>query len=916
MNPFDSYSNPFDSYMAKPQVLNNKAMPPNSNASSSTKMKQEQEEEPIFVATGVKFHPPAPICNVMTRNLSLVIALKNGHVIWFNLQDSKDRDDIEIASNREITKLFLDPSSNHLLCGVGDETYYVHKSTKKPKLMKWKGIESVAWERKGTTNDLICNLLVGSHSGHVYEATLDATQTLLGLKSAEKYKQLYSLGTEPVTGLEYQQFPGAEEKYFVMATDSTTVSPSKRIHQFVWGPSFEANFSNLSKTKVLPGLFPRTSLSIYGKKGQPMDYFALLSAPGIFHGSLSFVSGENVIGDDTDILKHPNDDPAVAIALTEFHFFILQETRITAVSRITKEAIWEHTFPEKMLGMTSDVNTGITFAYSARQLYEIETIDEDREVWRQYLSIEKFDLAEQFAKTLANKEHVWSKRADYHFNKAQYDLAAQCYSKANRAFDEITLKFINLNKMDALRVYLKAKLETLSHRDSTQFTLICTWLLEMYLVKLVDLAHSGGDSSAAREDFYQFLEEQQAHLDTKTTFRLISSYGRVEDLLFYADLKKEYEKLIQYHLQHGIWKEALVILQKQQDPRLFYKHGDVLMEKVPVETVNYLIKNFQIYETRLLIPCFLHYERCLNGATSSFTEHQVLRYLKFVVSEKKEQDPVVHNYLLYLYVQGDEGPLLNYLKQKVSYYDLQYALRLCTEHKKQMACVIIYSKMKLYEDAISHALSIGNLDLAKQIAEMPTDEDVRNSEELRKKLWLQIAKRVVEEEKQHLQGMGSQATLATTFLQDCTVLKIEDILPFFPDFEYIDDFKDVICKQLTEYNLSLVALQEEIAEASDNADFLREDIGKVRENYVVIDANQKCEECKYPLLTRPFLIFPCGHGFHHTCANETSLPPSAVSECVLCNSFAVAQLDSPFVDPLKIEDSDWSVPINERKELI
>jgi hypothetical protein len=49
------------------------------------------------------------------------------------------------------------------------------------------------------------------------------------------------------------------------------------------------------------------------------------------------VGGENVIGDDTDILPHPNGEQAVAIALTEFHFFILQESRITAVSRITKE---------------------------------------------------------------------------------------------------------------------------------------------------------------------------------------------------------------------------------------------------------------------------------------------------------------------------------------------------------------------------------------------------------------------------------------------------------------------------------------------------------------------------------------------------------------------------------------------------
>lgn len=67
---------------------------------------------------------------------------------------------------------------------------------------------------------------------------------------------------------------------------------------------------------------------------------------------------------------------------------------------------------------------------------------------------------------------------------------------------------------------------------------------------------------------------------------------------------------------------------------------------------------------------------------------------------------------------------------------------------------------------------------------MPSEDDKSTTaecEELRKKLWLQIAKRVVEEEK-HI-------STATAFLQDCNVLKIEDILPFFPNFEYIDDFK-------------------------------------------------------------------------------------------------------------------------------
>jgi len=40
------------------------------------------------------------------------------------------------------------------------------------------------------------------------------------------------------------------------------------------------------------------------------------------------------------------------------------------------------------------------------------------------------------------------------------------------------------------------------------------------------------------------------------------------------------------------------------------------------------------------------------------------------------------------------------------FYDLQYALRLCTEHGKVQACIHIYSAMGLYEDAVELALKV------------------------------------------------------------------------------------------------------------------------------------------------------------------------------------------------------------------
>lgn len=52
---------------------------------------------------------------------------------------------------------------------------------------------------------------------------------------------------------------------------------------------------------------------------------------------------------------------------------------------------------------------------------------------------------------------------------------------------------------------------------------------------------------------------------------------------------------------------------------------------------------------------------------------------------------------------------------------------------------------------------------------------------LRKKLWLSIAKHVIQENK--------DTKGALEFLKQSNLLKIEDILPFFPDFVLIDDFK-------------------------------------------------------------------------------------------------------------------------------
>lgn len=69
-----------------------------------------------------------------------------------------------------------------------------------------------------------------------------------------------------------------------------------------------------------------------------------------------------------------------------------------------------------------------------------------------------------------------------------------------------------------------------------------------------------------------------------------------------------------------------------------------------------------------------------------------------------------------------------------------------------------------------------DLELARINADKPEDDEL-----LRKKLWLNIAKHIVQENK--------DIKSALEFLKQSNLLKIEDILPFFPDFVLIDDFK-------------------------------------------------------------------------------------------------------------------------------
>ncbi len=123
--------------------------------------------------------------------------------------------------------------------------------------------------------------------------------------------------------------------------------------------------------------------------------------------------------------------------------------------------------------------------------------------------------------------------------------------------------------------------------------------------------------------------------------------------------------------------------------------------------------------------------------------NQAIRYLEWCVADRGSNvDPAILNYLVSLYAKlPDDSALMTFLQRQgdTPLYDRKYALRLCIQEGKKRACVIIYSSMHLYAEAVELALTV-DLELAMEHA-MPEDS------ELRKKLWLRIARHVVKEER-------------------------------------------------------------------------------------------------------------------------------------------------------------------------
>ncbi|KAF5016552.1 hypothetical protein F66182_11733, partial [Fusarium sp. NRRL 66182] len=232
------------------------------------------------------------------------------------------------------------------------------------------------------------------------------------------------------------------------------------------------------------------------------------------------------------------------------------------------------------------------------------------------------------------------------------------------------------------------------------------------------------------------------------------------------------------------------MLQKQTDAEVFYKYSTVLMVHAAVGLVDIMIRQTHLDPERL-IPAMLSYN---NTVKPALNQNQAVRYLNFIIANHPHPAAAVHNTLISIHASSpspNEAALLSYLESQASDsppYDADFALRLCIQYERVQSCIYIYSSMGQYQQAVELALKYDDIEFAAIVADRPEGND-----KLRKKLWLLVAEKKIRQP-------GTGIKDAIEFLRRCELLRIEDMIPFFPDFVVIDDFKDEICKALEEYS--------------------------------------------------------------------------------------------------------------------
>ncbi|XP_055616898.1 vacuolar protein sorting-associated protein 18 homolog [Toxorhynchites rutilus septentrionalis] len=903
--------------------------PANQPQSSGYVSVRLKKEAPIFAKQKMNLNLPAGILFLSVQNDWVIILMTNLTILRMNIKQPDRFTEVPIdkyVGGLKPTNLFLDHLGAHLLVtfapkspGFTPEVLYLQRNSFKPKFiskLKDQDITAVAFNYSNQSESMTGPILLGTSKGTIWEVDvgIDGGDKLV----QQNIRQVFDVGTggesRPITGIEFHMRQDQKNIHCIILV--LTLDRIYTFHETIRQAESKMTYGQLQKVFNSYLNIPE-QLNDFGHVVSKLHYsrlefnyeedfpksFGCLTEDGINYQEIDPKMDTPKFVVQKELLPYPTQEDTqlpsensykmvtksnvpVSFVLTDFHAILLYPDHVTAISLLNYQIVYEEYFVEqygRLTNVVKDVRSNVTYVYSNKMIFRYKITNEQRNAWRLYADRQKFDLALQYCNdNPAHRDIVLVKQAQSFFDVGDFLEAARIYSSTQLSFEEVCLKFLLRNQNDALMLYLKNRLVRLKPQEKTQITMLIVWMVELYLVEISRCA--GENAERERELQKEFDAFMQTAIvvdcmkkNRSVIYDLMASHGDSHNLTALTTIHQDYESVIQQYINQNRYDDALAVLRAQSRQELIYKYAPVIMEELPVEMINVLIALGKRLDPIKLIPSLL----CLDSPKHVA---EIVKFLEYCIHSTGCSEPAIHNYLIQLYSEHFKDKLLTFLETQgkdisMISYDVHYALRIALKNEIKDASVFLQCLLEMWVPAVELALSF-DINQAKATASQPKDRN------LRKKLWLIIAEEEIRSKHENVQE-------ALKILKECDLLRIEDLLPYFSDFQKIDHFKEAICESLKEYNIKIQEQRKDMEESAKSAERVRSELQSFRNRSVTIGAQEQCAVCGVYLLLKPFFIFHCGHKFHGECLERQLLPqlsPEVVNHLMhLKQQLSVAQ---------------------------
>lgn len=944
----------------------------------------------------LQFQLKATICVLLVRDNFVYLILRSGVLYKIDLDSPEDVVTIQItlSSDVEITNAWIDLHGYHLILRSSkNEYYYVnHQSNGYKTLNKLKSlnVNSICFFDRCVTKTYSGPLLLSTTNNLVLEYCIDHNKEMFVkhvIKNKYTIKHITSVQTsEKRSVLNYQ--------IAMFTIDNTMLTFNVIIPT---EPS-----SSVSVLQSLGKINP-----IITRTGNIIDY----STHNNRFGYVVETSENDNVLTLVDVSKNSKTEninvhySIKSFTLTSYFILILTKSnKLEIYNQIDLShvrSISLNSIDPKMMGFSYDSLSKTFWLYSAKHIYEVIINFEDSGILPSMIKNNLFDEAlSLLSNNSSHKEkydYILKKKAYYLLDKKQYKNASEVFVKTTESFDRVALQLLNLPDKHILRFYLLAKLNTLSNNFNAQKTLLSSWIVESYIEELNSLDNalinikntsssivdagqkqngkSSLDSNKLQQEFYKFLSQNISNFDRETIYQMIISHNRSDDLLYFANLIKDFHFVLKYYITSQKWDDALKVIVLQQDPELVYKSSTVLLVNHSIKTIDIWIRLVDNLDPLKLLPALLVYNKTVAFPQNIEPSYnQSLRLLKFLIYERNVQSKLIHNAFFSTLITypniKNENEILKHLEnyennRRHSYgkfneadilFDRDFTLRLCFKFNKLQTAIHLYSMFDQNDEAVDLALKNDLIQVAILVADKPNNGDYSQ----RKQLWLKISKKLIDKvlinkeyisqnknvfsKNVNIDDHDQIYVLLKYISEKCDLLTIKDLLPLFPDFVIVDNFKDSMVESLQKLSLEMTKKSVEMDSTLKEAEEVSKQIQTFEaKNFQIINPYESCELCHNILIIRKFVVFPCQHAFHQDClvkrildSNDykaknsiyklqkelkmNSKNPKVLNKlkqeisnflsksCCLCSDMIINEIDEPFIKAGDKELHEWDIP--------